>query len=103
MGNKICCAAPREGKEKMSLIGVEEWKGRYISLLFHVSAEEIWKTRTTNRLRTCVSCAFLFLARLYSSYFYCLVSGYFGALHMYTGKAELKDFALLVYDGIAHF
>ena len=38
-----------------------------------------------------------------SSQFYCLTSRYFGALSILTGKADAKDFAVLVFTGNAHF
>ena len=40
---------------------------------------------------------------VYSSQFYCLTSHYFGALSILTGKAEAKDFAVLIFTGNAHF
>ena len=40
---------------------------------------------------------------LYSSQFNCLTSRYFGALSILTRKAEVKDFAVLVFNGNAHF
>ena len=40
---------------------------------------------------------------VYSSQFYCLTSRYFGALSILTWKAEAKDFAVLVFNGNAHF
>ena len=40
---------------------------------------------------------------VYSSQFYCLTSGYFGALSIFTGKADAKDFAVFVFTGNAHF
>ena len=40
---------------------------------------------------------------MYSSQFYCLTSRYFGALFIFTGKAEAKDFAVLAFTGNAHF
>ena len=32
-----------------------------------------------------------------------MTSRYFGALSILTGKAEVKDFAVLVFTGNAHF
>ena len=40
---------------------------------------------------------------VYSLQFYCLTSRYFCALSILTGKAEAKDFAVLVFTGNAHF
>ena len=40
---------------------------------------------------------------VYSSQFYCLTLHYFGALSILTGKADAKDFAVLVFTGNAHF
>ena len=40
---------------------------------------------------------------VYSSQFYCLTSRYFGALSILIGKADAKDFAVLVFTGNAHF
>ena len=39
----------------------------------------------------------------YSSQFYCLTSRYFGALFIFTAKADAKGFAVLVFTGNAHF
>ena len=38
---------------------------------------------------------------VYSSHFYCLTSRSFGALSIFTGKADTKDFAVLVFTGNA--
>ena len=40
---------------------------------------------------------------LYSSQFYSLTSRYFGALSIFTGKADTNDFTVLVFTGNAHF
>ena len=40
---------------------------------------------------------------VYSSQFYCLTSRYFGALSILTRKGDAKDFAVLVFNGNAHF
>ena len=40
---------------------------------------------------------------VYSSQFYCLTSRYFGALSILTGKADIKDFAVLVFTWNAHW
>ena len=47
--------------------------------------------------------ALYFGASWNSSQFYCLTSHYFGALSIFTGKADAKDFAVLVFTGNAHF
>ena len=44
------------------------------------------------------SCALLWRVK-YSSQFYCLMSCYFGAFSIFTGKADAKDFAVLVFTG----
>ena len=36
-------------------------------------------------------------------YFYCLTSLSFGALHIFTGKAEVDNFAVLIFTENAHF
>ena len=45
----------------------------------------------------------LFWRVVYSSQFYFLTSRYFGALSIFTGKADTKDFAVLVFTRNAHF
>ena len=40
---------------------------------------------------------------VYSSQFHCLTSRYFGTLIILTGKAEAKDFAVLIFIGNVHF
>ena len=40
---------------------------------------------------------------VYSSQLYFLISRYVGALSIFTGKAEAKDFVVLVFNGNAHF
>ena len=48
------------------------------------------------------SCALLRRV-VYSLQFYCLTSRYIGALSIFTEKAEVKDFAVLVFTGNANF
>ena len=48
------------------------------------------------------SCALLWRV-VYTSQFYSLTLRYFGALSIFTGKADVKDFAVVVFTGNAHF
>ena len=73
----------------MNIICIAQWRYMCSNLWSHV--------QNTNTF----SCALLWPV-VYSSQFYSLMSRYFGALSIFTGKADTKDFTVLVFTGNAH-
>ena len=79
-----------------------------MSIIVLLYSESIYERYMCSKLWSYVqntntfSCALLWPV-VYSSQFYSLTSRYFGALSIFTGKADTKDFTVHVFTGNAHF